>query len=108
MSRRRGGFHQLFSHLPLCSAGSDFLHLHGDGPATPGGIFAHGAVLHGQCVLILRGDAGIETGANHFDSLLPLAENLPGFSDAEPLFYGHFTMLPGHGRRVSFSARWDS
>jgi hypothetical protein len=35
---------------------------------------------------------------------LPLAKNLPGFSNVGPLFYGHFTMLPAHGRRVSFSA----
>ena len=62
----------------------------------------------GKRLLILSGDAGIEAGADHFGGLLPLAKNLPGFPDAGPLFYGHFTKLPAHGRRVSFSAMWDS
>jgi len=43
--------------------------LHGDGPTASGGIFAHGAVLHGQRLLILRGDAGIETGTDGFGGL---------------------------------------
>ena len=59
-------FQQPLPQLALDRTGSDFLHLHGDGPATPGGIFAHSAVLHGQRLLILSGDAGIEAGANHF------------------------------------------
>ena len=102
------GFHQLLPHLPLGCTGADFLHLQGDGPTTPRGIFAHGAILHGQRLLILSGDAGIEAGANHFGGLLPLAENPPGFPAAGPLFYGHFTMLPARGRRLSFSAMRDS
>ena len=59
-------FHQLLPQLPLGCTGADFFHLHGDGPATPGGILAHGAVLHGQCLLILSGDSGIEAGADRF------------------------------------------
>jgi hypothetical protein len=35
---------------------------------------------------------------------LPLAKNLPGFSNAGRLFYGHFTKFPAYGRRVYVSA----
>ena len=66
------------------------------------------AVLHGQRLLILSGDASIETGADCFVRLLPLAKNLLGFPDDGPLFFGHFTKLSVHGRRVSFSAMRDS
>jgi hypothetical protein len=38
-----GGLHQFLTHLPLCSAGADFLHLHRDSPASPGGILAQSA-----------------------------------------------------------------
>jgi transposase len=65
-------------------------------------------ILHGQRLLILSGDASIETGADCFGSLLPLAKNLPGFPDAGPRFYGHFKTLPALGRRVSFPAMSDS
>src|SRR5271165_4544766 len=101
-------FQQFLPALPLCCSGADLFHLNGDGPATPDSILAHSPVLHGQRLLILSGDAGIEAGTNHFGGLLPLAENPPGFSDPGPLFYGHFTKLPAYGRRVSFPAMWDS
>jgi hypothetical protein len=71
-------------------------------------MLAYGTVFHGQRLLILTGNAGIEAGEDCFGGLLPLAENLPGFPDAGPSFYGHFTKLPADGRRVSFSARRDS
>ena len=64
--------------------------------------------LHGERLLVKSGDAGIKAGANHFGGFLPLAENLPGFPDYGPLFYGHFTMLSDDGQRLSFSAMWDS
>jgi hypothetical protein len=64
--------------------------------------------LHRQRLLILSGDSGIEASANHFGGLLPLAENLTGFPDAGPLFYGHFATLPAYGRRLSFSAIRDT
>ena len=54
--------------------------------------------------MILSGDTSIQAGANHFGGFFPLAKNLPGFSYAGPLFYGHFTMLPAHGHRASFPA----
>src|SRR5664280_1133030 len=101
-------FQQFLPTLPLCCSRADFFHLHGDGPAAPGSIFAHGAVLHGQRLLILSGDPSIEAGANHFGAFLPMAENPPGFPDAGPLIYGHITTLPAYGRRVSISAMWDS
>src|ERR1700676_2451396 len=101
-------FQQLLPQLALGRTGSDFLHLHGDGPATPSGILTHGSILHWQRLLILRGDASIETCADCFGSLSPLAKNLPVFPAVRPLFYRHFTMLHRHGRRVSFSATRDS
>jgi hypothetical protein len=51
---------------------------------------------------------GIEADADYFGGLLSLAKNPSGFPDAGPLFYGHFTMLPDDGRRVSFPAIRDS
>jgi hypothetical protein len=101
-------FQQFLPTLPLYCSRANFFHLHGDGPAAPGSIFAHGAVLQGQRLLILCRDPGIEAGANYFGAFLPLAENPPGFCDAGPLLYGHFTKLPGHGRRLSFPAIRDS
>jgi hypothetical protein len=71
-------------------------------------LLAHGAIMHAESLLALRGDAGIEAGANHFGGLLPLAKNLPGFPTAGPRFCGHFATLPAHGRRLSFSAIRDS
>ena len=44
--------------------------------------------LHGQGLLILSRDAGIEAGANHSGGLLPLAKNLPGFLMPDPCFTG--------------------
>src|ERR1035438_59868 len=101
-------FQQFLPELPLCCSGADFFHLHGDGPAAPGSVLTHSAALLGERLLVQGGDTSIQAGANHFGGFLPLAKNPPGFPGAGPLFYGHFTMLPVHGRRLSFPAMWDS
>src|SRR5579863_251576 len=98
-------FDQLLPHLPLRGAGADFLHLHGDGPAPSGCILAHGPILHRQGLLIVRGDTGVEPGAEHSSgSSAGVAENLSRLPLSGGPFYGHITMLPASGRRLSFSA----
>src|SRR5271169_789917 len=47
------------------SSGTDLLHLQGDGPAPPGGIFSQGADLQGDGVLVEGGNAGVEANAKH-------------------------------------------
>jgi hypothetical protein len=94
--------------LTLGCTGTGFLYLDGEYPAAPGGILAHGAILHGQRLLILSGDTRMEAGSDCFGSLLPLAKNPPKFPAAGPLFYGHFTWLPADGRRLSFPAIRDT
>ena len=77
-------FHHFFATLPLCCTGADLFHLHGNGPATPGGIFAHGAALHGQGLLVVGGDAGIKAGAGRsFRSFTGVAKNPSRFGLCE-------------------------
>jgi hypothetical protein len=85
-----GSIQQFLADLPLRCSGAYFLHLHGNSPSTPDGVLTHGATLHGERLLIQRGDSGIQAGADRFGGLLPLAKNLPGFSNVGPLSYGHF------------------
>src|SRR5277367_1790892 len=65
-------FQQLLPQLALDRTGSYFLDLQSDRPATPDGILAHGAILHGKRLLIHSGDSGIQAGADYFGGLLPL------------------------------------
>jgi len=41
-----------------------FFDFDGDGPAAPGSVVAHRAVLRGQGLLVVSGDTRIETGAD--------------------------------------------
>ncbi len=46
---------------------------------SEGGTPPHGAALHGQCLLIVRGNTGVQAGAEHFPRLPCLAKNVVGF-----------------------------
>lgn len=71
-----------------------------------GSILTHRSILHRRGLLIVRGYAGVETGAKRSSGPSGgVAENLlPRFAGCGGLFSGHFRMLPEHGRRRSFSA----
>src|SRR5271165_6784619 len=81
-------FQQFLPALPLCCSGADFFHLHGDGPAAPGSIFAHGAVLHGQRLLILSGDAGKRPTRTILAVFCPWPKTFPDFPMPDPCFTG--------------------
>src|ERR1035438_9336411 len=52
-----------------------FFHLQGDSPAPPGGVFPQGADLQRDGLLIVGGNAGVETSAQHFRRFPCLAKN---------------------------------
>ena len=103
-----GGLQQFLASFSLGRTGTDLTDLHGDRPAAPGGILPHGATLHGQRLLIVGGNAGVQAGAEHFRRLPCLAKNVIGFCLWRGPFGGHFGVSPNHGRSRSFSARQDS
>src|ERR1035441_3270093 len=80
--------YQFLAALPLCCSGADFLYLHGDGPATPGGILAHGATLHGQRLLIQSGDSGIQAARIVLAAFCPWPKTFPDFLMPDPCFTG--------------------
>src|ERR1017187_10303996 len=91
---------QLLPQLPLRCAGTDFFHLQGDSPAPPGGVFPQGADLQRDGLLIVGGNAGVETSAQHFRRFPCLAKNPMRFCLLSCLFGGHFGVSPKHGRRL--------
>lgn len=99
------GLQQFLTSLSPRRTGTDLTNLHGDRPAAPGSILPHGATLHGQCLLIVRGNAGVQASAKHFRRLPCLAKNVVGFCLRKGLFGGHFRTSPNHGRSRSFPAR---
>ena len=54
-----GGSDQPYAQLALGRARSNLFDLRGDGPAALGRVFAHGADLQWQCLLVVRGNAGV-------------------------------------------------
>src|SRR5450759_67374 len=99
---------QLLPQLPLRGAATDLFHLHSDSPAPPGGVFAECADLQWNSLLVVRGAAGVETGAGHFRWFPCLAKKPTRFRLFRCLFGGHSEMSLLHGRRLSFSAMQDS
>ena len=86
----------------VSSAGSDFLDLRDDGPATLGGVLAHGANLQWQCLLVVSGNTGIKTNPKG------VAKNLAGFRSGKSLFWGHFRRVAERGRNLMIMARLSS
>ena len=54
------GSEQCFAQLALRRAGADLFDLRDDGPAALGCVFAQGADLQRQCLLIVRGNASVQ------------------------------------------------
>ena len=54
------GSEQSCAQLALRRAGADLFDLRDDGPAALGGVFAHGADLQRQRLLIVRGNASVK------------------------------------------------
>ena len=66
ISRRRAASSSFSRASRLRRTGAHLADLQGDRPAAPGGILPHGAALHRKCLLIVRGNAGVQAGAEHF------------------------------------------
>jgi hypothetical protein len=79
ISRRRAASSS-FCEFSLGRPGADLTDVRGDGPVAPSGIFAHGATLHGQRLLIVCGNAGIRTARNIFDCVRAWPKTLSHFA----------------------------
>jgi hypothetical protein len=62
----------------------------------------HRAALQRERLLIVRRDASVQTGSQGCFSAL--AKNPARFRLVGRAFYGHFRVIPGAGRSLSFSA----
>ncbi len=96
--------HHPLPQLPLRCTRTDLPYLYGYRPSPPGGVFPHGAALHGEGLLIVGGHTGIEACPEHFCWFPCVAKNGKRFGVFRGPFGGHFGASPGHGRRRSFSA----
>jgi hypothetical protein len=85
-----GRFQQLLTRLSLRRAGANLTDLQSDRPASPGGILTHRPVLHGESLLVIGGNAGVQPHTKHFRQLTSLAKNVSRFYVLEPPFGGHF------------------
>ena len=65
-----GGLQQFLASFSLGRTGADLTDIHGNGPAPPGSVLLHGATLHRQRLLIVRGNAGVQASAEHFRRLV--------------------------------------
>ena len=54
-----GGLQYFLASFSLRRSRAHLADLHDDHPAAPGSILPHGAALHGQRLLIIRGNAGV-------------------------------------------------
>jgi hypothetical protein len=61
-----GGLQEFLTSLLPRRTGTDLADLQGNRPGASGGILPHGATLHGQCLLIVRRNAGVQAGTQHF------------------------------------------
>jgi hypothetical protein len=102
------GLQQLFAGLPSRRAGANLTNLHDYCPAAPGGILAHGAILHRQRLLVVCGNTGIQANSQHFWLFPLLAKNLILFRLVRCPSCGHFNNAPDDGCSLPFSAIVDS
>ena len=70
--------------------------------AALGCVFAQGANLQRQCLLIVCGNAGVQSDPKG------VAKNLPGSRLRKLAFCGHFRRVAEHGRNLMIVARQDS
>ena len=83
-------------------AGADLFRLRDDDPVPLGGVFAHSADLQWQCLLVMRGNASVQSGSKG------VAKNLAGFRSGKSLFCGHFRRVAENGQNLMIVARQDS
>ena len=75
ISRRRAASSN-FSRSCRCDATApDLFHLQGESPTPPDDVFPQGADLQGDGLLVVRRDAGVDAGAEHFRWFPCLAKN---------------------------------
>jgi hypothetical protein len=98
------GFDELFTSLSLDSAGTDITDLQGDRPAASCNVLPQRTYLHRERLLIVRRNARVQTGAQHFRRSSWLAENVSGFRFAGSPFYRHSDGSHCHGHIGSFPA----
>jgi hypothetical protein len=60
------GLQQFLTSLSLRCTRANLPDLHGDVPAPPCGILAHGSILHGKSLLVVGGHTGIKSRTKHF------------------------------------------
>ena len=92
------GSDQCFALLALGSTGADLFSLRDDGPVSFGCVFAHGADLQRQRLLIVCGNAGIQSDPNG------VAKNLRGNRLRKLAFCGHFRRVAESGRKLMIVA----
>jgi hypothetical protein len=92
------GSDQSGAQLALRSAGADLFDLRDDAPAALGGVFAHGADLQGQCLLVVCGNASIKADA------AGVAKNPVGMRLRKSLFSGHFRSVAADDRNLMIVA----
>jgi len=93
---------QSFALLALGRAGADLFDLRDDGPVSFGRVFAHGADLQRQRLLIMGGNAGIQSDPKG------VAKNLPGNRGQKLAICGHFRRVAESGQKLMIMARQDS
>ena len=97
-------FHYGRAEWPRRRTGTHLFHLRDHQPSAPGCILSQHADLHGQRLLIERGDAGVDPHPQHFRWFACLAKNLLRFRLRDLRFGGHFRSVTGAGRNLWFSA----
>src|SRR5579872_740092 len=102
-----GCFQKLLTSLSLGGAGANLADLHGDLPAASGSILPHGTTLHGQRVLIVGRNAGVQASAEHFRRSPCLAKNVTGFCLWRSPVSWQFGASPNQGRKRFFTAKQE-
>ena len=93
---------QSFAQLALGRTRADLFDLDDDHPAALDCVFAQGADLQRQCLLIVRGNAGVQANPKG------VAKNLAGLRLRKGLFSGHFRSVEKGGRKLMIMARLSS
>jgi hypothetical protein len=89
---------QCFAPFALRRAGANLFDLGNDSPSALGCVFAHGADLQRQCLLVMRGNASVQSDPQR------VAKNLPGSRRRENLFCGHFRRVAEGGQKLMIVA----
>ncbi len=86
-----GGFQSFLAGFPSRCPEYHLPDLQGNRLAAQGGILPHRPVLHRQSLLVIRGNAGVQAGTEHFWQFPSLAKNVVGLCLRKGPFDGHFS-----------------